>query len=47
MICSATAQDLNCVGCSRLGNLLGLFDREEVPEVKKHLVWVGRRMERP
>jgi len=27
---------------TRLGNLLGLLDRQEVPEVKKHLVWVGR-----
>jgi hypothetical protein len=35
------------VGCTRLGNLLGLLDRQEVPEAKKHLVWVGRWMERP
>lgn len=30
------------VGFTRLGNLLGLLDREEVTESKKHLVWVGR-----
>jgi hypothetical protein len=30
------------VGHTRLGNLLGLLDREEVSEVQKHLVWVGR-----
>lgn len=30
------------VGCTRLGNLLGLLDRQEVPEAKRHLVWVGR-----
>ena len=30
------------VGYTRLGNLLGLLDREEVPEVQKHLVWAGR-----
>jgi hypothetical protein len=30
------------VGFTRLGNLLALLDREEVPEIKKHLVWVGR-----
>jgi hypothetical protein len=30
------------VGFTRLGNLLGLLDREEVKEVQKHLVWVGR-----
>jgi hypothetical protein len=30
------------IGYTRLGNLLGLLDREEVPEVQKHLVWVGR-----
>ena len=35
------------VGYTRLGNLLALLDRQEVPEVKKHLVWVGRRMVRP
>jgi hypothetical protein len=31
------------VGHTRLGNLLGLLDRQEVSEVQKHLVWVGRR----
>jgi len=31
------------VGYTRLGNLLGLLDREEVPEVRRHLVWVGRQ----
>jgi hypothetical protein len=30
------------VGCTRLGNLLGLLDREGVSESQKHLVWVGR-----
>lgn len=29
------------VGFTRLGNLLGLLDRQEVPEMKKHRVWVG------
>ena len=29
------------VGFTRLGNLLGLLDREEVPEGARHLVWVG------
>jgi hypothetical protein len=33
------------VGYTRLGNLLGMLDREEVSEVQKHLVWVGRRTE--
>jgi hypothetical protein len=32
------------VGYTRLGNLLELLDRQEVPEVQKHLVWVGRGM---
>jgi len=27
---------------TRLGNLLALLDREEVPEVQKHLIWVGQ-----
>jgi hypothetical protein len=30
------------VGYTRLGNLLGMLDRQEVSEVQKHLVWVGR-----
>jgi hypothetical protein len=34
------------VGNTRLGNLLGLLDREEVAEAQGHLVWVGRRMEK-
>lgn len=34
------------VGFTRLGNLLGLLDREEVTEVQKHLVSVGRPMVR-
>jgi len=33
------------VGCTRLGNLLGLLDREEIPEAQRHLLWVGRWME--
>jgi hypothetical protein len=31
------------IGYTRLGNLLALLDREEVPEIQKHLVWVGQR----
>jgi hypothetical protein len=34
------------VGYTRLGNLLGMLDREEVKEAQKHLVWVGRFTER-
>ena len=29
------------IGHARLGNLLALLDREEIPEIQKHLVWVG------
>jgi hypothetical protein len=32
------------VGYTRLGNLLGMLDREEATEANKHLVWVGRRI---
>lgn len=32
------------VGHTRVGNLLGMLDRQEVSEVQKHLVWVGRGM---
>lgn len=30
------------VGNTRLGNLLGLLDRQEIAEAQAHLVWVGR-----
>jgi hypothetical protein len=30
------------VGFTRLGNLLGLLDRQEVPEAAQHRVWLGR-----
>jgi hypothetical protein len=30
------------IGYTRLGNLLALLDREEIPEIQKHLVWVGK-----
>jgi hypothetical protein len=33
------------VGFTRMGNLLGMLDREEMLEAKKHLVWAGRRVE--
>ncbi|HEY6620219.1 MAG TPA: hypothetical protein VIY68_11770 [Steroidobacteraceae bacterium] len=32
------------IGYNRLGNLLALLDRKEVPETHKHLVWVGRKV---
>lgn len=31
------------VGFTRLGNLLGLLDRQDVPELHRHRVWVGER----
>jgi hypothetical protein len=34
------------VGYTRLGNLLGMLDRQEVKETQKHLVWVGRESKR-
>lgn len=33
------------VGVTRLGNLLGALDRQDVAEVQTHLVWTGRSME--
>jgi hypothetical protein len=30
------------VGFTRLGSLFGLLDRQEVPELMRHRVWVGR-----
>jgi hypothetical protein len=30
------------VGFTRLGNLLGVLDRQEVPESSLHRVWIGR-----
>ncbi len=35
------------VGVTRLGNLLGALDRQDVAEVQTHLVWTGRLMEEP
>ena len=32
------------IGYTRLGNLLALLDREQVPEIQKHLVWIGRKV---
>ena len=33
------------VGFTRLGNLLGLLDRREIPEAARHRTWVGHRTE--
>jgi hypothetical protein len=30
------------IGYTRLGNLLGMLDRQEISEVQKHLVWMGK-----
>jgi hypothetical protein len=30
------------VGFTRLGNLLGVLDRQDVPESSRHRVWIGR-----
>jgi hypothetical protein len=41
---TGTSLDAPClVGFTRLGNLLGLLDRQEVPEAGRHQVWLGRR----
>jgi hypothetical protein len=32
------------VAFTRFGNLVGMLDRMEVPEIHKHLVWVGREL---
>jgi hypothetical protein len=38
-----TSLDDEClVGFSRLGNLLGLLDRQEIPETTRYRVWLGR-----
>jgi hypothetical protein len=41
---SAARYDL-LVGCSRLGNLLGLLDLGAVPEGRSHRVWLGTSTE--
>jgi hypothetical protein len=38
----AQQESSDLIGFTRLGNLLALLDREEVREIQKHLVWVGR-----
>jgi hypothetical protein len=30
------------IGNTPVGNLLALLDREEVPEIQKHLMWMGK-----
>jgi hypothetical protein len=30
------------VGFTRLGNLLGALDRQDLPEHARHRVWIGR-----
>jgi hypothetical protein len=38
-----TSLDNEClVGFTRLGNLLGLLDRQQIPEAARHRVWLGR-----
>ena len=32
------------VGFTRLGNLLGLLDRQEIPEAALHQIWLGTRV---
>jgi hypothetical protein len=39
--------DAQClVGFTRLGNLRGLLDRQDIPEAARHRVWLGRRKSR-
>jgi hypothetical protein len=35
------------VGFTRLGNLLGLLDRQDIPEYPAHRVWLGSAIRRP
>jgi hypothetical protein len=35
------------VGFTRLGNLLGLLDRQDIPEYATHRVWLGSAVPRP
>ena len=45
---TGTTLDNEClVGFSRLGNLLGLLDRGDVPESARHRVWLGTAARRP
>jgi hypothetical protein len=31
------------VGFTRLGNILGALDRQDIPESAQHTIWLGRR----
>jgi hypothetical protein len=31
------------VGFTRLGNILGALDRQDIPETAQHTIWLGRR----
>jgi hypothetical protein len=34
------------VGFTRLGNILGILDRQDIPESAKHTIWLGRQIKR-
>jgi len=45
---TGTALGKEClVGFTRLGNLLGLLDRQDIPEYATHRVWLGTAVRRP
>jgi hypothetical protein len=45
---TGTALGNEClVGFTRLGNLLGLLDRQDIPEYATHRVWLGTSPRRP
>jgi hypothetical protein len=40
---TGTSLDSQClVGFTRLGNLFGVLDRQEIPEAARHGIWLGR-----
>src|ERR1700683_2610810 len=42
-VVGSSIEDECLIGFTRLGNLLGLLDRREIPESARHRVWLGRR----
>jgi hypothetical protein len=45
---TSTTLDNEClVGFTRLGNLLGLLDRQDIPEYSNHHVWLNTVPRRP
>jgi hypothetical protein len=46
-VIGASLDSQSVAGFTRPGNLLGLLDREEIPDAGPQRMWLGRRMPSP